>query len=253
MLLLLVYASTYITLKEEKDFIAGLCLGLGLFRFQFVLPFALIFLFRRKGKFLGGFICSAALLGVLSLVAVGAHGVESYLGLILNVGNHPGNLSFGSAVDMGTLQGLLFAVMGRVVNPKILTLTVAGTSLLLLAFTGSRWRQIDVAGAREGNDVMFAAAVAVSLVTGAHMFMHDFSPMMLALLLALAHFPKLGRTALRVALGITLIIFWIPAIYFVLVPSHRLYLMSIVLLVFSFSSIAAAKNSMSMKVERVPV
>ena len=46
--LLLVYALTFIALKRGDDLRAGAILGLGLFKFQFILPFALIFLLRRQ-------------------------------------------------------------------------------------------------------------------------------------------------------------------------------------------------------------
>ena len=89
---------------------------------------------------------------------------------------------------------------------------------------------------------MFAAALAVSLVTGLHMFTHDFSPLMLALLLVGAHFPGRNRPALRLALGITLVLFWIPPLYFALVAWHSLYLMSPVLIVFGLSALKLARD-----------
>ena len=79
--------------------------------------------------------------------------------------------------------------------------------------------------AAETFDLVFAAAVAMSLMTGLHMFTHDFSPLMLALLLVAAHFPSRAHPGLRWLLGITMALFWIPPVYFILVARHGLYLM----------------------------
>jgi len=54
-----VYADFHL-LKNGRDFRAGAILGLGLFKFQFIVPFALIFLLRRRWKFMRGFVATAA-------------------------------------------------------------------------------------------------------------------------------------------------------------------------------------------------
>src|SRR5258708_8592103 len=89
--LLLVYALTFISLKRGCDFRAGAILGLGLFKFQFIVPFALIFLLRRQWKFMKGFVAPAAGLSVLSVVAGGWPRVWSYIPFVDSVASHPGN------------------------------------------------------------------------------------------------------------------------------------------------------------------
>jgi hypothetical protein len=243
LLLLLLYAITFVHLKRRSDLTAGLCLGLGLFKFQFVLPFVLIFLFRRKWRFLGGFLLTATVLGSLSLIAVGWQGALRYIHLLLAVGKNPGNESYGSATDMGTLQGLVYAILGHRVSHEIVSFIVAAISVFLVLFTAWRWRQQDRQTPVGSFDLMFAGALAVSLVTGFHMHTHDFSPLMLALLLVAAHFPGRRRRALRVTIGITLVLFWTPPLYFALVARHSLYLMSPVLIVFALSALRLAQSA----------
>jgi len=223
--LLLVYILTFISLKGSRDLLAGIFLGLGLFKFQFVVPFALIFLLRKKWRFLAGFALSATVLGALSLVAVGWQGMTGYVHLLLSIGSNPGNVSYGSAVDMPTLHGFVYALLSRIVGVRAISIVVAAISVLLILFTASRWEHAERTAGDNSFDLVFAAAVAMSLMTGLHMFTHDFSPLMLALLLVAAHFPSDGHPGLRWLLGITMALFWFPPLYFILVGRHGLYLM----------------------------
>jgi hypothetical protein len=247
--LLMLYTLTFINLKSGHELRGGLCLGLGLFKFQFVIPFALIFLFRQKWRFLGGFLVSAGILGVLSLIAVGWHGMLSYIHLLLQIGNNPDNLSYGSAIDMPTVQGFVYAILGQKVGPWTVKLIVAALSMFLVLFVAWYWRREDIQTGNVSFDLMFAGAIAVSLLTGFHMFTHDFSPLILAMFLVAAHLHARGSIALRTALWITLILFWLPPIYFAFVSWHTLYLMCPVLLVFALSALRLARSAQGMQME----
>ncbi len=245
LVLLLVYTATFLSLKHGHDLEAGWWLGFGLFKFQFVLPFALIFLFRRRWKFLAGFLLSATLLGVLSLIAVGWQGLLGYVDLILKISRKPANVSYGSAVDMPTLHGFMYAVLGNTLSLGALTLLVAVISVFMILLTAWSWVRADRRNPHSAFDLMFSAALTVSLLTGLHMFTHDFSPLMLAMLLAARHFPGQGRPALRLVLATVLVLLWIPPIYFALVAWHGLYLMSPILLVFAVSMLYLAQGPAS--------
>lgn len=67
---------------------------------------------------------------------------------------------------------------------------------------------------------MFAAALVVALVTGFHMFSHDMSPLMIALLLLLAHFPGRDRPILRLGVATTLVLLWLPPLYLWLMSKY---------------------------------
>jgi hypothetical protein len=214
---------------------------LGLFKFQFVLPLAFIFLLRKKWRFLAGFGLSAVVLGILSLLAVGGHGILEYIQLLYNVGQHPANESFGSAIDMPTLHGFIYAVAGRALGPGGTSLVVGVLSGFLILIVAWWWRQSDRQSTDASLDLMFAGAVIISLVTGSHMFTHDFSPLLLAMFLVVVHFPSPGRRALRLVLAVALVLFWTPPVYFILVAWHGLYMLFPVLIVFGLAALRMAR------------
>jgi uncharacterized membrane protein len=84
---------------------------------------------------------------------------------------------------------------------------------------------------------MFAAAIAGSLLSGSHMFTHDFSPLVLAMFIALASLPSRSQRVLCAVMIFTLVLFWLPPAYFVLVAFHGMYLMCPVLLLFALSAV----------------
>jgi len=232
LMLLLVFALAFIQLKRENEFSAGLCLGFGLFKFQFVVPLALIFLFRRKWKFMTGFALSAIALAALSLAAVGFGGVLSYLKLLSAIASNPSNISFGAATDMATVQGFVHALLARVATPATIRFIVAAVSAGLILATSWWWNRAERNRSGEAFDLMFAVAVVVSLVTGFHMFTHDLSPLILAMLLVVTHFP-LSAGMVRSTLKFSLVLFWIPATYLVLIAWHGMYLLFPVLIAFA--------------------
>jgi len=231
--LLLLYSITFIQLRSGRDFRAGAILGLALFKFQFVIPLAFIFLLQRKWRFMKGFMATAAALGGLSLVAVGGHGIVSYIHLLVGIAAHPDNASYGSAIGMATIQGFMQPLLGGVLGHLAVSWIVAGVSIFLILWTAWRWRNAGLAADRRTFDLLFAAAIVVSLVTGFHMFTYDLSPLMLAMLLVAGHFPgRRNHTLLRLFLGTTLVLFWFPPLYFALLARHCVYLWFPVLMAF---------------------
>lgn len=238
LLLLALYSAAFVLLQQKHDLAAGAALGLGLFKFQFVLPFVLIFLLRKQWRFLGGFCVSAALLAILSLLATGWHGIVTYVRFLLAIGTTPQNLSYGSAVDMPTIHGFVYAMAGGKIGRLGLSITVGVLSVALLLFIARKWKE---PRGRTADNLMFAAAVAGSLLSGSHMFTHDFSPLLLAMFLAWASLPSMKQRALRTAMIVTLLVFWLPPVYFVLVAIHGMYLMCPVLALFVIAAVVSAK------------
>ncbi len=232
------YAFAFVQLKKENPLSAGIALGLALVKFQFAVPFAVIFLLRRQWRFLGGFAASAAVLGLFSIVAVGWGGVLDYIRLLLRIGNNPQNLSYGSAVDMPTLHGLVYAAAGHHLNVDVLNTVVSLLTLALLVWIAWRWK---AEPQTRSFDLMFAAAVAASLLAGSHMFTHDFSPLVLGMFLAGVNLRALSRR-IRATLVFTLVVFWAFPLYFLFVNWHCLYLMAIILITFVWACVRAAKR-----------
>jgi hypothetical protein len=82
----------------------------------------------------------------------------------------------------------------------------------------------------------------VSLLSGSHMFTHDFSPLIVGMFLVAASLHGFNP-GLRVVLASTLVVFWAFPLYFLFVNWHCLYLMAIVLITFALASARAARSS----------
>jgi len=238
LILLALYAAAFVLLLRKRDLAAGAALGLGLFKFQFVLPFVLIFLLRKRWRFLGGFCVAGFFLAIASVLTTGWNGIASYIRFLLAIGTTPQNLSYGSAVDMPTIQGFVYAMVGGSVNREGLGIIVAALSLALLFFIARRW---NMPSGNPQDNLMFAAAVAASLLSGSHMFTHDFSPLLLAMFLVWSSLPAPGHRGLRGALVFALLVFWLPPVYFALLAVHGMYLMCPVMALFAVAAVASAK------------
>jgi hypothetical protein len=232
------YTIAFALLKRDEDYSAGVALGLGLVKFQFALPFALIFLLRRRRRFLAGFSTAALVLAVLSIVAVGWKGLASYTRFLITIGNNPQNISYGSGVDMPTIHGFVYAILGKHFSARQLNILVALLSLSLLGWLAMRWRGLE----DRSFNLMFAAAIGASLLCGSHMFTHDFSPLILAMLLVAGQdcvFPSAGwgsafaGTSTRSALAV----FWTFPIYFLFVKWHCLFLLGPALFLFVWGAV----------------
>src|SRR5260370_25298438 len=69
-LLLLILAGAYRLEKNGKEFTSGLILGLGMFRFQLVIPLVVWLCFERKWKLLAGFGLTCLGMGIGSRLVV---------------------------------------------------------------------------------------------------------------------------------------------------------------------------------------
>ena len=222
------YAITYVHLRRGSLFLAGIALGLGLFKLQFAIPFAIIFLLRRQLRFVAGFALSFMFAAVLSMIATGWHGTVEYGRFLLRIGSHPENLSFGSASDMPTLYGLLHTISHGHLTLNSLNIAVALLSVALLSSVAWSFQHTTY-----DSGFALAAAVSTSLLCGSHMFTQDFSPLLLGMFLAGAAL-RTTRRALRVLMGLVLAMFWTFPIYFFCVKWHCMYLLAFLLLFFTW-------------------
>jgi len=234
-------AAGFVLLKKSKELLAGICFGLALFKPQAAIPLLLVFLIRKRWFVVAGGVVTSTVLILLSVLAVGFRGLEQYASFLLNISRTPRDLSSGSAVDMGSIHGFLFALAGRMLRPGAVSLISVVLSLMLIWFVAKRWGDQS-----RDLDLGFAASLAASLVAGDHMFTHDFSPLMLALLLVGARLfatrPSPESGGIQRELKIVLVFFWSFPIYFVLVAWHCLFLLAPVLVLFVLLVMALAKN-----------
>ncbi len=175
-LALLIVISCWFALRKGRDERAGLLLGLALFRFQFVLPFALVLLFW-KPRLLKGFALSATLVAALSLAMVGPAGLRSYVHYMSAMARDSSAVvvQHGYIVDPRTnptLRGLVYELAGRLqraspASGRLLPAAVVLLEVLCLAFA---WRFMRTEAPPEEK---FAFAVLVGLMLSFYLLTHD--------------------------------------------------------------------------------
>jgi hypothetical protein len=167
LLLFFLLATAYVLLKQGSDFLAGFCLGMGIFRPHLVLPIAVVLLFSRRLKAALGIACSSLALMAISIAVVGWRGFLNYPRYVWTLEQIMGR---GAIVpdDMPNLRGFL-AIFFRDGHLAALILSAAG-SVFLLILAVRFFRSADHAGNLE---LGFSVAVLVSVLVSYHAFIYD--------------------------------------------------------------------------------
>ena len=244
MLLLIFYSLTFLSLKRREDFKAGAFLGLGLLKFQLVLPFALICLLRKKLRMMAGFVAVASLLGVLSILAVGWSGVVAYLKLPNEIMHRPADPTFVHIPlsYMPSIRGFFTVLMTGRVPPLWTSVAIALASAFLVLFTAWVWRREDRRGRDARLGLTFAAALSVSLMSGFYLYIQDLSPFLLAILLAIGSFESLDASRWRLLLGASIAVLYTLPMYLVVVSRGGIYLIWPVLMCFTLAVFALLRQ-----------
>lgn len=79
LILLTLLVCSFVALEDDHDYAAGIFLGLTLFKFQYALPIALLFLAWKKWRVISGFAVTSVLLVMLSLAITGPGAYARYL------------------------------------------------------------------------------------------------------------------------------------------------------------------------------
>ena len=184
-LLLLVFALAWMALRRSQSSRAGCILALGLFKFQFVLPFMAVLAVRKNWKALQGFLLTGLGLALVSLVPVGWQGLQSYFGFLLEINQR---LAYGTIrpVSMPNLRGLVTSLSGTTLPAPWPVAIIALMSLLLLILAVWHWPQqsetID-----ERLDLPFALNLLVALLVSYHLNVHDLTVLFLFIALICRH------------------------------------------------------------------
>ena len=179
-LLLFCLVAAFMALEGEGEFLAGVFLSLGLFKFQIVLPIALLFLLWKRWRFSAGFSSSAAALVVGSLALVGREAATSYFRLLLSM-----SMGLSSTMDqsrlgtppsvMPNLRGLAFGLLNnRLPMPWIQTVIVVLSAICLVA----AW----IGGSRTRRGSSLLIAIPASAAVSYHFHLHDMAILLLPIL-----------------------------------------------------------------------
>ncbi|MGH9586221.1 MAG: glycosyltransferase family 87 protein [Acidobacteriaceae bacterium] len=201
---LLLYCLTWRQLQSGKDMSAGFFLALALFKFQIVLPIAMLVAIRQGWRFTSGFLITASGIALLCFGIVGAAGTREYVRLLLAgaavdksiVAQHVMGLS--PSLARTNIAGLLYACAGRFrPSHMAFNVLVAICSLAVFAWCARIIRHVELKAA-------FAIAILCGLLVSYHLLNYDLTLALLpvALLAGRTHrYILLGLFGLPIILG----------------------------------------------------
>jgi len=216
LLLLLLVVLAFTALRRDRAFAAGCWLALGLFKFQIVLPLALVLVLTQdrsaRSAFAKGFSLVALTLTGLSAAISGWSVFTGYPRFLLQLRSQP----FAGIIPqaMANFRGLIYLLFSSDRSSwAVAAVSILSAAALLITLTvWKRARDSSTTDATHDDfDLAFASTVLFALLISYHLNPHDLSLLLLpiALLLhrALARAPQLGRPAKAMAVFLIGILF----------------------------------------------
>jgi hypothetical protein len=207
-LLLFLYALAFVSLKKQRLTAAGAWLGCAMFKFHLVLPFLLLLLvqqktFQAKTRIVTGFLLVCAMLGAVSIVAVGPQQLIAYPRYVLGLEK---TMAMGAIMpsDMPNLRGILYLMASNLRYFEILVIAVSGALYLWAAGICS-----SADDGQNGNhrkdawDLKFALAVFATVLVSYHGLGYDLCLLALPLLLMAGQLGKQIRVVSWPGIAIT--------------------------------------------------
>lgn len=189
-LLLLLLVVSLKALKEEKDFLAGFALSMGMFKFVLVLPIALFMVIERRWRTLAGFATGCATLLFVSLALVGKAGILAYSMVLIGYGKAAPEQA-GTESVMPNLRGFVHVLGTGIVPEKWLMAATLIVSLALLIFIDARSKH------RGDLSLRFSTQVILATLVSYHLYPHDATILILPLIILLNQFALSGMRSRR--------------------------------------------------------
>ena len=240
-LLLTLAVAALASFENGRELTAGLLIGLGMFKFQIVLPIAFLFLAWRRLRFIGGFVLSAAVVTSASAWLVGLEQLKVYAGglwsMSVRLSSATDQFRYGiSPTAMPNLRGMIFGLTSShlsLFSVQAITIAVSFLALLLTAAFTS---------AKRSNSDLLLIAIAASALVSYHLLIHDLSVLFLPVALTLNRYlpaeatgDKNGRRLARSAA-----LMFLAPMCISYVP-HHFYVVAVPALAFLFALVNAAR------------
>lgn len=185
--LLTLFTLTLGSLESGSELMAGAILGLGAFKFQIVIPIALLFLAWRRWRFAAGVAITGALVGLGSVLLVGLSQTKMYAQSLLTFGAQSqavtGQLWYPLPANlMPNLHGLIFGIADSHLPAGLIKWITAILSVLIvlaLAATPPKTEQ--------GCEALLIAMPASALVSY-YLLIHDLSILLIPVVVTLSRF-----------------------------------------------------------------
>ena len=207
-LLLALLLASAVSFYQEHDFSAGVILGLTLFRPEFSILIALLFLVWRRWRTVAGFLATSAICLAISAIVTGLAGFESYLRNAFTWNTQPVPLAVslnGTAHStvMPNLWCLITMLGHQFLSSNSLHAITAVLALALLVWTATR-------------PPNFALAILVVLLVSYHASIYDTA--LLILPIAMVMDSRIGAVSGNqlIARNIVAVLFVAFAVFFLL-------------------------------------
>jgi hypothetical protein len=177
-LLLPILLGGLLLLQRGRETAAGAVLGLGLYRFEVMLPLLAIFALRRRWRLVAGAAAVAALGLLGSWALVGTAGLRAYVHVLLMSGQVHGGWGGVIVPYMPNLRGLLVVLLGGLLPPRLLVGVIVLASAALLLWAARECRGLDHP-ADPRLPLHYSIAITAALLASYHAFPHSFVPLAL--------------------------------------------------------------------------
>jgi hypothetical protein len=217
-ILLVLFVTAMISYDRGNEMTAGALVGMTLFKFQFGIPFSLLFLIWRRYRFVAGFAISGFAVLALSLMLVGFSGFSDYVHALASTTSVAGMQRFIIPPErMPNIRGLIYTVgIGRLSETAMLVAT-AICSAAILVWAGKR-------------KPAFSLAMTVAFLVSYHGLIPDAT--LLAIPLSLVLGCGLNGSMRKPAMCLLLVAIIVAAPTFLNLYGTRFYLMTIPILIF---------------------
>jgi len=196
-LMLAITATSWWLLRRGNELSAGAVLALGLFRFQLLIPIAVLFLLWRRWGFVLGFFVSSIVVLIGSVVMVGTSQMRLYFTHLLSMSVSQQEAVYTQpTARMVNIRGLVASAFPASHSAvQLITLTC---SIALLIWTFRRARSLT-------SSEQFALAVCGSVLVSYHLFVYDLSIVAIPMIMSFTLVDKRHSIQLGAAVLITLL------------------------------------------------
>jgi hypothetical protein len=209
----------------------------------------LLFLIKKQWKVIQGFSAAALVVSAISVFVTGPRGTIKYVCFLWeinqNLTDRAHQVRFAVYPRaMTSLRGLLYTLFSGRLSDAVLTIISLSLSLLILVWF---YRYLSKRISTVGDiDPEFSMGIVFVLLIGFHVHLHDWSLLMLSILLASNHLAALSapRGLQLWTLRFTLVLLLMTPVYVALIGLEFMSLLFIPLLVFAglIGSVMAVKR-----------